>query len=62
MLSEKTINHPDFNRCAKAANDAVLKAADNLGMKASSFSNHDTHTDRVVDDLTTLLMRLVKEV
>lgn len=61
MLSEKTINHPDFDGCANAANQAVMDAAKSLGFDAVQVSQFETHAGRVVDDLTTLLMRLRKE-
>lgn len=58
-LSEKQMQHPRFVAANHAANDAVVRAAKDLGFSVAELSAFDVQAGRVVDDLTALLLRLV---
>lgn len=57
-ISEKTMDRPEFARLNGIANDHVVAAAAEAGFNIDDLFELETHTGRIVDDLTMLLMRL----
>jgi hypothetical protein len=59
MLSDKQISSPNFERFADIATDAFFEMLNRAGVK-HAFSDRldEAATNRLVDDLTALLIRL----
>lgn len=57
MARKAFTKHPEFMTVSRIANDAVIAAAEKLGC-LTELGSHDLHgrTDRIVDDLTRLLL------
>lgn len=57
MTRKAFTEHPKFMDAGHAANAALHDAAGALGLPDSAFDGLDEHANRVVDDLTRLLLR-----
>lgn len=51
--------HPKFMDASRAANEGLRRAAIDLGIEPAALDDFEKHCNRVVDDLTRLLLRAV---
>jgi hypothetical protein len=59
MLSDKQVSSPNFERFADIATDAFFEMLNRAGVKHAFSDNLDeATTNRLVDELTALLIRL----
>lgn len=56
MAKKAFTDHPQFNRVSKLVNDALANVAHQLDC-IDALHAYDTTTNRVVDDMTKLLLR-----
>lgn len=57
MARKAFTEHPKFIHASSVANGAALDAAKAMGMDERDFFGFEEHANRVVDDLTRLLLR-----
>lgn len=57
MARKAFTEHPEFMKAGQAANDALAGALAAMGLELRDINSFDTHANRVVDDLTRLLLR-----
>lgn len=59
-LTEKQMQHPQFWRLNKTAGDMLEEALKRHGMTLDDLDGLESHAGRVVDELTSLLLRASK--
>lgn len=57
MARKAFTEHPKFMDAGSFANVALMDAAEAMGLEASDLNGFEEHANRVVDDLTRLLLR-----
>jgi len=53
--------HPDFGEATRAANEGLRRASLDMGYHPSSLDNFEAHCNRVLEDLTWLLLRVADD-
>lgn len=59
-LTEKQMEHPRFDEFSDKANEALAQLIRSANLQDVDVRDFEAHANRVVDDLTSLLMRMDK--
>jgi hypothetical protein len=58
-MAKTFTDHPQFMDASRAANESLRRAAIDLGLEPSVLDDFEPSCNRIVDDLTRLLLRAV---